>query len=196
VFKRKFNFKLTMWKHGTHLDLFLITAQVLAFVFFGCSFASKATGLGLSSDVLNPQEDVYGKLNTSILVGNLSWIAALCLSKLAIVSMLLRTTQTASHQRLQYFAGALIFIQCITSIILITANCTGFSGLAWESQSNAVSCPGQKLRWHVITGLDIATEVALLVLPLHLVWNLQMPTKTKLIVIVAFWLRIPYVLLV
>ncbi|KAJ4392762.1 hypothetical protein N0V91_011277 [Didymella pomorum] len=49
------------------------------------------------------------------------------------------------------------------------------------------------LRWQVVTGLDVATELAILTLPLQLVWKLQMPLKSKIIVIVAFWLRIPYV---
>lgn len=105
--------------------------------------------------------------------------------------MLLRTTQTTTHQRLQYLVGALVSIQCVLSIVLMTAGCTGFEGFAWNIQSNAVACPRQELRWHIITGFDIATELALLILPLHLVWKLQMPTKDKLIVIVAFWLRVP-----
>jgi hypothetical protein len=35
------------------------------------------------------------------------------------------------------------------------------------------------------------TELLLLILPLHMTWNLQMPTKRKLAVLSAFYLRIP-----
>lgn len=73
----------------------------------------------------------------------------------------------------------------------MTAECTAFDGLAWDFPSNVEACSGQALRWHIITGLDIATELAVLVLPLQLVWKLQMPFKNKFIVIMAFWLRIP-----
>jgi hypothetical protein len=160
-------------------------------VFFGCCYASSNAGLGRPISNFSTQRDTIGKLNAFTLVGNLSWITALCLSKLAIISMLLRTTHIVSHQRVQYFTGALVTVQCILSIILMTADCTFFEGLSWDIQSNAMACPRQALRWHVITGLDIATELALLILPLQLVWELQMSTKNKLIVIIAFWLRIP-----
>lgn len=143
--------------------------------------------------VLSSKQDTVDLLNALALVSNLSWITALCLSKLAIISLLLRTTQTRSHQRLQYFVAALVSTQCILSIILLTAGCTTFDGLSWDFKQNARSCPRQVLRWQVITGFDIATEVAILALPVQLVWKLQMPTKNKLIVITAFWLRIPYV---
>lgn len=108
--------------------------------------------------------------------------------------MLLGTTQMASHQRLQYVVGALVSIQCILAIVLMTARCTTLDGLSWDFQLNATSCPRQELRWHIITGFDIATELAILILPLQLVWKLQMSIKNKSIVIAAFWLRIPSVL--
>jgi len=41
--------------------------------------------------------------------------------------------------------------------------------------------------------LDILTELLLLVLPLYMTWNLQMPTKRKLAVLSAFYLRIPVI---
>ena len=165
--------------------------KILALVFFGCSYASSAAGLGHPIKTPKAQQDKIDRLNALTLVNNLSWIIALCSSKLAIISMLLRTTLTTSHQRLQYFVGALVSAQCILSIILMTARCTAFDDLAWNIRSNATACPRQEVRWRVITGLDAATELAILVLPLQLVWKLQMRTKDKSIVVVAFWLRIP-----
>lgn len=87
----------------------------------------------------------------------------------------------------------MIFVQWIATSVLMTAGCTSFDGLSWDFSSNAETCSRQALRWQVVTGLDVATELAILTLPLQLVWKLQMPLKSKIIVIVAFWLRIPYV---
>lgn len=165
--------------------------QAFAFVFFGCSYASSAAGLGRLIEFLGSQQDTIDRLNALTLVSNMSWFTALCLSKLAIVAMLLRTTQTTAHRRLQYFVGALVSAQWVLSITLVTARCTTFNDLTWDFRSNGAACSRQQLRWRVVTGLDVATEVAILVLPVQLVWKLQMSVKNKCIVIVALWLRLP-----
>lgn len=51
----------------------------------------------------------------------------------------------------------------------------------------------QNIRWVVITALDIVTEVILLVLPVYLVWHLQMKPSYKMRVIAAFCFRILYI---
>lgn len=43
--------------------------------------------------------------------------------------------------------------------------------------------------------LDVSTEVVLALLPIHLMWDLQMATKKKLMIIAAFYVRLPYVFL-
>jgi len=60
-----------------------------------------------------------------------------------------------------------------------------------ERTKNAISDNQQSSRWAIWTALDILTELFLLVLPLHMTWNLQMPTRRKLAVLSAFYLRIP-----
>jgi hypothetical protein len=39
--------------------------------------------------------------------------------------------------------------------------------------------------------LDVLTELLLLMLPVHMTWGLQMPTSKKLVVLGAFYLRLP-----
>jgi hypothetical protein len=46
------------------------------------------------------------------------------------------------------------------------------------------------MRWSVVTGLDVITEVISLIIPPYLVWQLQMKTAFKLRVISAFSFRI------
>jgi hypothetical protein len=107
--------------------------------------------------------------------------------------MLWRTTQTLADIRAQYAVGGLVVVQGLVSIALLTADCSFRREFAWSMNSASNECPGNEIRWKVITALDIVTEVALLVLPVELVWGLQMSVQNKLIVISAFWLRIPYV---
>jgi len=42
-----------------------------------------------------------------------------------------------------------------------------------------------------LTAFDIVTELLLLALPVHLVWGLQMPLRKKVMILVAFFLRLP-----
>jgi hypothetical protein len=133
------------------------------------------------------------KLNDFAKAGNILWITSLCVSKIAIIAMLLRTTQTRLHRRFQYGVGALIVAQCLASILLLTVDCSFHRELAWEIKF-AAECPQMEPRWIALTTLDIVTEILLLFLPIQLVWGLQMGIRTKFIVISAFWLRLPYVL--
>ncbi|RMZ80875.1 hypothetical protein DV737_g2756, partial [Chaetothyriales sp. CBS 132003] len=50
-------------------------------------------------------------------------------------------------------------------------------------------------RWVATTALDFASEIIILVLPIDMVWSLQMAVKSKLIVLGRFWLRIPVLVL-
>lgn len=141
-------------------------------------------------DLISPAID---KLNGYIIAGNILWITSLCISKLAIIAMLLRTTQTLHHRRCQYGVGTLIVAQFIASILLLTVNCSAHSEFAWNMTSVNSECPQMERRWHVLTALDAMTEILLLFLPIQLVWSLQMSFRTKITVISAFWLRLPYV---
>jgi len=109
--------------------------------------------------------------------------------------MLLRTTQTTFHRRSQYSACALIITQCLTSILLLTVECSAQYQLAWSITAANPECPQADRRWYALTALDVMTEALLLFLPIQLVWNLQMTFRTKFIVVSAFWLRLPYVLM-
>jgi hypothetical protein len=51
----------------------------------------------------------------------------------------------------------------------------------------------QSSRWKIWTILDILSELLLLILPVHMTWNLQMPTNKKLAVLGAFYLRLPII---
>lgn len=168
-----------------------ISVQIVYFLFIGVNYASAAAGLGKPLDEVDLRATNLQALNRQIIAGNISWTVALCLSKIAIVLTLLRTTQALTHQKVQYATIALVTAQCIATVTLITARCIDGDQLYWDLQAAGSTCPAKKSRWLVITILDCITEVILLALPLHLVWGLRMSTRNKAIVISAFWLRFP-----
>lgn len=46
------------------------------------------------------------------------------------------------------------------------------------------------MRWSIVTGLDVATEAVLVLLPPYMVYLLQMKAQNKLRIIAAFCFRI------
>ncbi|KAG9196088.1 hypothetical protein G6011_01209 [Alternaria panax] len=172
-------------------DFFVLLSGILALGFFGIVFASISAGLGRPMTELYPNSAAIDKLNNCTIAGSILWMTSLCVSKVAIIAMLLRTTQTVFHRRSQYFAGALIVAQCLTSILLLTINCSAHRELAWNMTPANPECPQVERRWYALTALDVVTEALVLFLPIQLVWSLQMSVRAKLIVISAFWLRLP-----
>lgn len=45
----------------------------------------------------------------------------------------------------------------------------------------------------MLTAFDVLTELGLLALPVHLVWGLQMPRTKKIVLVIAFYLRMPVI---
>ncbi|KAL6706678.1 hypothetical protein ACN47E_005220 [Coniothyrium glycines] len=178
------------WRAFGADDVVVLVSTIVSLAFFGSSYASAAAGIGRSLDDLNDRQDV-SRLNRHALAGNITWITALCLSKIAIIATLLRTTETLFHRRVHYTAVVLVTAQWITSLVLLTARCSSSEVFSWDMTTDTQTCPGMDTRWLVITILDVLTETLLLVLPVHLVRKLQMSSKNKAIVIAAFWLRLP-----
>ncbi|KAH8633399.1 hypothetical protein IG631_12033 [Alternaria alternata] len=149
-------------------DLFVLLSGISALSFFGIVFASISAGLGHSIIDLDLNSAAIEKFNDHTIAGNVLWIISLCVSKAAIVAMLLRTTQTTFHRRSQYSACALIITQCLTSILLLTVECSAQYELAWSITAANPECPQADRRWYALTALDVMTEALLLFLPIQL----------------------------
>jgi hypothetical protein len=96
---------------------------------------------------------------------------------------------TPSHRRLAFGVGPLlgVFRQHIG------LRCTGAENDLIHDHVDRLPNKQQSSRWAIYTALDILTELLLLILPLHMTWNLQMPTRRKLAVLSAFYLRLPII---
>jgi len=111
--------------------------------------------------------------------------------KIAALVFLMRIQSKTRNPRLHVVLIALYSILGIASAIIVSAGCPSSSGYYWNIAGNIDSCPGEEARWQVMTALDVISEIILLVLPVHLVWSLQMPQKRKLMIVITFWTRLP-----
>jgi hypothetical protein len=120
-----------------------------------------------------------------------TFVLALYAAKIAALVFLMRI-QSKTHNSHIYPIIVLVYgIVGVASAITITAGCPSASGYYWDFAGNRDSCPSEEGRWQAFTVLDIISEIALLALPVNLVWSLQMPQRRKVMVLVTFWTRIP-----
>ncbi|ORY09000.1 hypothetical protein BCR34DRAFT_657673 [Clohesyomyces aquaticus] len=80
-------------------DLVVLISTSLTLGFSGCNYVSAGSGLGHPIDDIrsSPQSTIH-RLNASITSGQITWILSLCLSKIAAITVLMRTTVTPSHR--------------------------------------------------------------------------------------------------
>lgn len=102
------------------------------------------------------------------------------------------------------------FVACwgLASIITVSAGCSVTNLVPLEDASQ---CPGyvrasfgrkntslmveltslQVARWKAVVALDVATELLFVLLPIYLIWGIQMSNNLKFRVVLAFSFRIP-----
>lgn len=120
------------------------------------------------------------------------FLAALYMSKISAVSFMSRFAQPGRHWIEVYVCLAITAILGIASIIALTANCEMIDSIFyWSFAHFGAQCPSQVTRWKVLTAMDVGSELLILALPVDSIWSLRMPTKKKVGVLSAFYIRIP-----
>ncbi|KAK4506975.1 hypothetical protein PRZ48_000709 [Zasmidium cellare] len=171
-------------------DVVIGAATLVSLGHTGADYAAMSYGLGKTWRSILEQGDL-ARLNEASIAGIVLFFVALYLSKCAMLSFLTRITKTPSQIILYQSCNAIVGVLGFVSVLVVTVGCRPKSGYYWAFSDNADTCGSQAARWQAITGLDVVTEILLLLLPIHLVWKLHMAKSKKLLIIVAFWIRLP-----
>ncbi|KAF2172959.1 hypothetical protein M409DRAFT_16910 [Zasmidium cellare ATCC 36951] len=171
-------------------DVVIGAATLVSLGHTGADYAAMSYGLGKTWPSILQQGDL-ARLNEASIAGIVLFFVALYLSKCAMLSFLTRITKTPSQIILYQSCNAVVGVLGFVSILVVTVGCHPKSGYYWAFSDNSDTCGSQAARWQAITGLDVATEILLLLLPIHLVWKLHMAKSKKLFITVAFWIRLP-----
>ena len=118
---------------------------------------------------------------------------ALYTSKAAVIAFLARISQQKQHVLLYWTSLGVVVASGLASVFLVTVGLPLKSGYYFAFYLNEKTCDVMTTRWAVFTALDIFTEILLLILPLILLWGLQMRKKEKLKILTAFYLRLPVI---
>lgn len=112
---------------------------------------------------------------------------ALYASKISVVLLFKRISSGIVHKKIAWVALGVIGVTGFISIFLIALRCD--LGEPWLLFGR--KCESLLAQWKAIGALDIATEVGLFGMAVHLVWGLQTAVSGKLRVVFAFGLRLP-----
>ncbi|KAL8923384.1 MAG: hypothetical protein Q9208_004654 [Pyrenodesmia sp. 3 TL-2023] len=78
------------------------------------------------------------------------------------------------------------------SLLALTVDCRVVSSTYyWDFPAHRNYCPQPYLRWQCIAAFDAITEFLMLAVPIDLICSLQMPSRRKVGVITAFYIRVP-----
>ncbi|KAF2772120.1 hypothetical protein EJ03DRAFT_267180 [Teratosphaeria nubilosa] len=116
-------------------------------------------------------------------------IISLAIAKCCVVIFQLRLLARDS-KRIRYLCYALVGLFAawgLGSVLGLSINCQ----VDWYITSGASTrCGQQPAKWTTITAFDVATEVALMAVPILIVWPLKMDRHLKIQVVSAFMFRI------
>ncbi|RMZ91307.1 hypothetical protein DV736_g1468, partial [Chaetothyriales sp. CBS 134916] len=117
------------------------------------------------------------------------------LTILTYLSQVLSLGQYATEYIALHFGQGESTAALVTSDNLDSLNATNRAGVILFFLTLYASKLSAYTRWVATTTLDFASETIILLLPIDMIWSLQMAVKSKLIVLGRFWFRIPVLVL-
>ncbi|KAF2497949.1 hypothetical protein BU16DRAFT_439113, partial [Lophium mytilinum] len=176
--------KVKEWKAD---DYFLVAATVFDTIQSAVLFHQADHGYGSSLKSLSASNlRAIGKADFA---SQILYIFTLLLSKGAILFLYLRLSPNRNHAWASWAMLGVSSFWFILSVILISVHCSPFQ--FWTD--GASQCGNMFIRWQVIGAIDITTEFAIFFISVFLVARLNMPTRSKLTVIMAFSARLPVI---
>lgn len=170
-------------------DLLLIAGTVVHFAQTIPIFTALRHGLAQFNSNTYPNDwAVSGK---AFLASEVLTLVALGLSKCSVLAMMLRVfTPDRALTRLWkacFAFSVLSALWTVGSILAVAINCDGATLLTTQKTEK---CPHQFVRWQAITAINITTDIIICIIPAALTWSLNMATKLKVQVVLAFGFRI------
>ena len=117
---------------------------------------------------------------------NILYIVTLLFGKTSTLSLLLALSPNKSYRIPMQVVGGVIFSWALASIISSAFQCS----LPHPYFITTNRCFSQVGFWDAVGVIDILTDLAIMGLPVFLVYNLQLPLQKKIAVCVAFSFRI------
>ncbi|KAI1268034.1 hypothetical protein F5Y18DRAFT_277060 [Xylariaceae sp. FL1019] len=141
-------------------------------------------GLGRHLDTLST-DDIHSYYKAALAVSILSAVVFV-LSKLSILVLIASITPSEITTAAVNYSSGFILLWGIANILSVSLRCAPHIPAMFEQQS----CVDEKALFYSHDVINITTEVILLILPLTIVWGLQIRPQKKAVVLGLFWTRI------
>ncbi|KAH6611946.1 hypothetical protein C7974DRAFT_406639 [Boeremia exigua] len=163
-------------------DVFVVLA-LIASIGSGASVSVQvANGLGREFSALNSIEtDAYFKAEYA---NKILYIATLALAKLSIISLLMILTASDRHRHLGLALTGFIALWGLVSVIATSFQCGSTS--PWRQNSGCINFVAF---WQGMGVINMLTDLALILFPVHVIVTLQMSTAKKVTILTFFGAR-------
>ncbi|OCT53690.1 hypothetical protein CLCR_10262 [Cladophialophora carrionii] len=175
--------KLVVLRRLTWNDSILSAAMIFS-IAFTLTLNQQVSG-GLGSKLSTLSDDQYDRFQRAGYAWNILYIVALCLGKSSTLSLLLALSPNKSYRIPMLAVGGLIVAWAVASVIASAFQCA----LPHPYQITTNTCFSQVGFWDAVGVVDILTDLALMVFPIWLVYNLQLAVQKKIAVCFAFSFR-------
>ncbi|KAL1639715.1 hypothetical protein SLS58_007613 [Diplodia intermedia] len=171
------------WKRD---DSLLAVATLFSFFQAATVYLQVHEGLGLKH--LDPTR--LSQLGKANFAQQLLYIFTLFLSKVVVCLLYLRLTAGKRHAALAYATMALCAAWIVTSFVMVSISC---NPVQFFTLGLGI-CGDITWRWVVIGVFDCLTELLIFFNAIYLVAGLHMAVRLKIVVILAFSIRLPVII--
>lgn len=140
---------------------------------------------GLGSELSTVRKEEYDNFQKSEYAWNLLYILSICLAKLSTLSLLLALAPNKSYRAPMMAMGGFLLLWTISSTFSSAFQCS----LPHPYLITSGNCFQQTRFWVSFGVISIITDAAVMILPVHLVYNLQLSMHKKIAVCFAFSFR-------
>ncbi|KAG9191681.1 hypothetical protein G6011_10415 [Alternaria panax] len=166
-------------------DAFVLLA-LLASIGSGAS-VSVQTGSGLGRDIHMLTERQIVLYQQAEYANKLLYIATLCFAKLSIISLLMVLTASKLHRNLGLGLTGFIALWSALSEVVSAFQCGAVE--PWRFLLREGSCFDLVAFWQTVGFVNIVTDLALILFPVHVIMTLQMSMNKKITILTFFGAR-------
>ncbi|CAK7263958.1 hypothetical protein SEPCBS57363_000839 [Sporothrix epigloea] len=153
-------------------------------------FLAISHGFGKILSDLSP--DAIFAWQRNLYVSDIFFLIAMWLTKSSVALLLMRLSRDPSHSVMARVLLAASAVYFIVSIFVVSIRCD--ISQPWNDTANGCSTSTYS-RWTAVTVLDILTEAAIFVGGVWLVHGIQLPWSKKSVVVIAYGLRLPVIMM-
>ncbi|KAF2475868.1 uncharacterized protein BDR25DRAFT_212428 [Lindgomyces ingoldianus] len=173
-------------KRRIDVDDALVVGALITSIGSGVS-VSFQTANGLGQDFESLAESQIVAYEKSEYATKLLYIATLAFAKLSIISLLMILIASELHRRLGIFLSTFIAVWGIVSEFATAFQCGTHE--PWRSFLGERNCFNTPAFWRATGAINMLTDLALIMFPVHVIVTLQMSAGKKLTILVFFSAR-------